>query len=68
MGFQLSGAPEPPCGIQILFFLSSAAAPDTRIPKEFGIFTQSIMLNHLQSVAHENYYQHLDSPTTEPPQ
>jgi len=40
--------------------------PDTRIAKEFGIFTESIMLNNLQSIAHENRYQHLDSPETDP--
>jgi len=67
-GFQLSGVPEPPCVIQIICFLSIAGAPDTRIAKEFGIFTESIMLNNLQSIAHENHYQHLDSPETEPSQ
>jgi len=42
--------------------------PDTRIGKEFGIFTESIMLNNLLSIAHENRYQHLDSPETQPSQ
>jgi len=60
--------PEPPCVIQIICFLSIAAAPDTRIAKEFGIFTEFIMLNNLPSIAHENRYQHLDSPETEPSQ
>jgi len=54
MGFQLSGAPEPPCVIQIISMLSVAGAPDTRIAKEFGISTESTMLNYLQSIAHEN--------------
>jgi len=67
-GFQLSGAHEPPCVIQIMCFLSIPGAPDTRIAKEFGIFTESLMLNNLQSIAHENHYQHLDSPETEPSQ
>jgi len=66
MGLQISGAPVPPCVIQIICFLSIAGAPDTRIVKEFGIFTESIMLNNLQSIAHENHYQHLDSPETGP--
>ena len=67
-GFQLPGAPEPPCGIQIIWFLSVAGAPDTRIAKEFGIFTESTTLNNLQSIAHEYRYQHLDSPETDPSQ
>jgi hypothetical protein len=65
-GFQLSGAPELPCVIQIIYILSIAGVPDTRIAKEFGISTESIMLNNLQSIAHENRYQHLDSPQTAP--
>jgi len=68
MGFQLSGAPEPPCVIQIICFLSIAGAPDTRIGKEFGILTESIILSILQSIAHKNRYQHLTSPETDPSQ
>jgi hypothetical protein len=67
-GFQISGVPEPPCLIQIICFLSIAGAPDTRIAEEYGIFTESIMLDNLQSVAHDIRYQHLDSPETEPSQ
>jgi hypothetical protein len=66
MGYQLSRAPGPPCVIQIICFLSIAGALDTTIVKEFVIFTESIMLNNLQSIAHENCYQHLYSPETEP--
>jgi len=46
MGFQLSGAPEPPGVIQIICFLCIAGAPDTRIVKEFGMFTEATMLNN----------------------
>jgi hypothetical protein len=54
--------------IQIICILSITGALDTRIAKDFGISTESIMLNNLQSIAHENRYQHLDSPVTEPSQ
>ena len=64
-GLQLWGAPEPPCGIQISCFLSTEGAPDTWIAKEFGIFTESILLKDLQSIAHENRCQLLDSPDPE---
>jgi hypothetical protein len=43
-GFELSGAPEPPCVIQIICCVSISGAPDTRIAKAFGIFTESTML------------------------
>ena len=66
MGFQLSGEPEPPCVIQIICFLSIAGSLDTRIAKEFGIFTDSTMPNNFQSIAHEYRYQHLNSPETDP--
>jgi len=49
-------------------FLTIAGPLDTRITKEFGIFTESIVLNNLQSIAHDNRFQHLDSPETEPSQ
>jgi len=68
MGIQLSGAPEPPCVNQFIRFLSIAGALDTTIVKEFGIFTESIILNNLQSIAPEIRYQHLDSPETAPSQ
>jgi len=64
-GFQLSGAPEPPCVTHIISFLSIAGALQTRIVKEFRMFTESIMLNNLQSIAEENRYQHLDSCETD---
>ena len=68
MRFQLSGAPEHPCVIQIICFLSIAGAPDTGIAKEFGIFAESTMLNNSQSIAHEYRYHHVDSPETVPSQ
>jgi len=67
-GFELSGAPEPPCKIQIISYLSISGAPDTRIAKEFGIFTESTMLNNIQWIAKENRYQLLDFPETDPAQ
>jgi hypothetical protein len=63
-----SGAPEPPCVIQIIGNLSISGAPDTRIAKEFGIFSESTLLNNLQSVAKENRYQLLDISETDPAQ
>ena len=36
--------------------------------KEFGIFTESSMLNNLQSISQENGSQLLDSPETDPVQ
>jgi hypothetical protein len=52
--------------IQIICFLNIAGAPDISIANEFEIFTESKMLNNLQSIAHENRYQHLDSPEVHP--
>jgi hypothetical protein len=54
--------------IQIKGNLSIAGAPDTRIGKEFGIFSESSLLNHLQSIAKENRFQLLDFPETYPAQ
>jgi len=68
MGFEFSGAPEPPSVIQIIAYLSISGAPDTRIAKDFGIFTESTMLNILQSIAKENRFQLLDFPETYPAQ
>jgi hypothetical protein len=62
MGLKLSDAPEPPCVFQIIFFLSIAGTPDSRIAKEFGISTESITLNDLQAIPRENRCQYLDSP------
>jgi len=67
-GFELSGAPEPPCVNQIIGYLGISGAPDTRIAKEFGIFFESTLLNNLQSIAKENRYQLLDFPETDPAQ
>jgi len=67
-GFQLPGASEPPSVIQNICFLTIEDALDTRIANKFGIFTESIMLSNLQSIAHENRYQHLNSPETDPSQ
>jgi hypothetical protein len=61
-----SGAPEPPCVIQIIGNLSISGAPETRIAKEFGIFPQSTLLSNLQSIAKENRYQLLDFPEKDP--
>jgi hypothetical protein len=68
MRFPSSGALEPPCVIQIMCFLSVAGSPDTRIAKGFRIFTESSMLNNLQSIAHEDCYKHLNSPEADPAQ
>jgi hypothetical protein len=54
--------------IQIVCFGSIAGAPDTRTAKEFSLFNESITLNDLQSIAHENHYQQLDTPEIEPAQ
>jgi hypothetical protein len=64
-GFEFAGASQPPCVTQIIYYLSRSEAPDTRIGKEFGIFTESTMLNNLQSIAKENRNQHLDFPETD---
>jgi len=63
-----SGTPEPPCVIQIIGNLSISGAPDTSIAKEFGIFSESTLLNNLQWIAKENRYQLLDFPETDPAQ
>jgi len=63
-----SGAPELPRLIPILCYLSISGTPDTRVTREFGIFTESSMLNNLQSIAQENRSQLLDSPETDPVQ
>jgi len=68
MYFELSGAPEPSRVIQIICNVSISGAPDTRIVKEFRIFTESTILNHSQSIAKENRYQHFDLPETDPAQ
>jgi len=65
MGFECAGAPEPPCVIRVLCFLSISCAPDPRIVKEFGIFTKSTMLNNLQSIVQENHLQPLNTPETD---
>ena len=67
-GFQLSDAPEPLFVIQRICFLSIADTTDTQIGQQFGILTDSIMVNCLQSIARENRYQHLESPETDPSQ
>jgi hypothetical protein len=43
-----------------------SGAPDTRVMKEFELFTESSMLNNLQSIAQENRSQLLDPPETDP--
>ena len=64
----VSGASEPPCVIQIIGNLSISGAPDTRIATEFGIFSESSLLNNFQSIAKENRYQLLDFPEPDPAQ
>jgi hypothetical protein len=68
MGFQLSGASDPPSVIQMICFLSISGPPVTTIAIIFGIFTESTLLNHLQLIAQENRYQHLDCPGSSPAQ
>ena len=68
MGFHLRGPPKPPSVIQIIYFLPISGAPDTRIAKEFTIFTESTVLNNSQSIAQANRYQHRDYPETDPAQ
>ena len=63
-----SGAPELPSLIPIPCCLSISGAPDTRVTKQFEIFTESSMLNKLQLVAQENRSQLLDPPETDPVQ
>jgi len=63
-----SGAPELPSLIPIPCCGSISDALDTRVSKEFGIFTESSILNNLQSIAQENPCQLLDSPDTDPVQ
>jgi len=60
-----AGAPELPSLIPILCCLPISGAPDTRVTKEFRIFTNSSMLNNLQSIAQENCSHLLDSPETD---
>jgi hypothetical protein len=48
--------------------LSISSALDTTVTKEFGIFTEAILLNDFMSIAQENRCQHLDSPETDPAQ
>jgi len=68
MGFEFSCAPKYPTAIQMICYVSISGAPDTRMEKEFGIFAESTMLQHLQSIAKENHYQLLDFPETDPAQ
>jgi hypothetical protein len=63
-----SAAPERPGVIQIIGNMSISGAPDTRIAKEFGIFSESTLLNNLHSIAKENRYQLLDISETDPAQ
>ena len=63
-----SGAPELPSLIRITCCLYISGAPDTRVPKEFGIFTESSMMTNLQSIAQENRCLLLDPPGTDPVQ
>jgi len=66
MGFEFSCAPEPQSVIPIIRYLSISGSPNTRIAKQFWIFTESIMLDNLQWIAEENRYQLLDFPDSDP--
>ena len=61
-----SGEPEPPSLIPIISCFSISGAPDTRVTKEFGIFSESTRSNDIESIAQENHCQLLDSPETDP--
>jgi hypothetical protein len=63
-----SDVPEPPGLIPLICRLTISSAPDTRVMKEFRIFSKSTMFNNLQLIAQENHYQLLDSPETDPVQ
>ena len=63
-----SGAPELPSLIPIPCCSSISDALDSRVTKEFGIFTESSMLNNSQSIAQGNRSQLLDFPETDPVQ
>jgi len=54
--------------IQIIGYLCISGALDPRIATEFGIFSESTMLNNLQSNAKANHYQLLNLPETDPAQ
>jgi hypothetical protein len=66
MRSMFSGVPEPPCVIQIIGNWSISGAPDNRIAKEFGTFSESTLLHNLQPIAKEIRYQLLDFPETDP--
>jgi hypothetical protein len=66
MRFQFSSAPEPPSVIAIIQYLSLSGTLDSRIVKEFRIFTESTMLSNYKSIAKDNCYQILDFPGTDP--
>jgi hypothetical protein len=53
---------------QIIGYLSISGAPDTKITKEFGIFSETTLVNNLQSNTKENHYQLLDLPEIDPEQ
>jgi hypothetical protein len=56
---------EPATVIECIHSMSISGVPDTRFVKEFVIFTESTMLNNVQSIANENCDQHLDFPETD---
>jgi hypothetical protein len=68
MTFEFSGSPELSCVIQIIGYLPISGSRDSRTPQEFGLFSESTMLNNLQSIAKEHRYQLLDVPETDPAQ
>jgi len=60
-----SGGPELPSMIPIICCKFISGSPDTRVMTECGIFTESTMLNNLQSIAQENHCQLLEFPETD---
>jgi hypothetical protein len=64
-GFEFSGMTEPWCLIHIISYWTISGTPDTTIAQEFGIFSDSKMLNNLQRNAKENRNQLLDLSGTD---
>jgi len=61
-----SVAPELPSLIPMVCCSAMSGATDTRVIKDFGIISESTMLNNLQSIATENCCQLLNSPEINP--
>jgi hypothetical protein len=59
-----SGGPQLRILIPFLCCLPISDVPDSRVTKEFGIFTESLIMNNLQSIAQENCSQLVNSLET----